>query len=123
MFALIVRVELPADPALPGVIDAGENEHFKLGGRFAQENSTCQWCGALMTETTDGVRWDKPCTHGQHILGHAEEWAIHDYEGFGALRLGEWESLERVAAKVAMLSGFGPPAKALVSPNVDLLPS
>lgn len=28
----------------------------------------------------------------------AEEFAIHDYEGFGPLHLGEWESLERVSA-------------------------
>jgi antirestriction protein len=28
----------------------------------------------------------------------AEEWAIHDYEGFGELRLSEWESFERVSA-------------------------
>jgi antirestriction protein len=28
----------------------------------------------------------------------AEEWAIHDYEGFGSLRLSEWESFDRVAA-------------------------
>ena len=27
----------------------------------------------------------------------AEEWAIHDYQGFYGLRLGEWESLERVS--------------------------
>ncbi len=27
----------------------------------------------------------------------AEEWAVHDYEGFGALRLSEYESLERIA--------------------------
>ena len=27
----------------------------------------------------------------------AEEWAIHDYEGFAPLRLGEYESLERIA--------------------------
>jgi antirestriction protein len=27
----------------------------------------------------------------------AEEWAIHDYEGFGELRLGEYESLRKVA--------------------------
>jgi antirestriction protein len=27
----------------------------------------------------------------------AEEWAIHDYEGFGPLRLGEYEPIERVA--------------------------
>ena len=31
----------------------------------------------------------------------AEEWAIHDYEGFGELRLSEWESFERVAAIAA----------------------
>src|SRR5262245_43781545 len=36
--ALIVNVELPDGPALPGVIDCGENEHFRLGGRFAQES-------------------------------------------------------------------------------------
>jgi antirestriction protein len=28
----------------------------------------------------------------------AEEWAIHDYEGFGPLRISEWESFQRVAA-------------------------
>jgi antirestriction protein len=27
---------------------------------------------------------------------HAEEWAIHDYEGFGPLALDEWESIEQV---------------------------
>lgn len=29
--------------------------------------------------------------------GPAEEWAIHDYEGFYDLKLSEWESFERVA--------------------------
>lgn len=37
----------------------------------------------------------------------AEEWAIHDYEGFGALRLSEWESMERVAAIAASISEHG----------------
>jgi antirestriction protein len=37
----------------------------------------------------------------------AEEWAIHDYEGFGALRLSEWESLERVAAIASGISKHG----------------
>ena len=32
-------------------------------------------------------------------------------------------SEERTAAKLETLSGFGPPAETLVSPNVDLLPS
>jgi len=31
----------------------------------------------------------------------AEEWAIHDYEGFGSLRLGEYESFERIATIAA----------------------
>jgi antirestriction protein len=31
---------------------------------------------------------------------HAEEWAIHDFEGFNGLHLGEWENLEHVS-KVA----------------------
>lgn len=34
----------------------------------------------------------------------AEEWAIHDYEGFGSLRLGEYESLERVASIASGIS-------------------
>jgi antirestriction protein len=37
----------------------------------------------------------------------AEEWAIHDYEGFGSLRLGEYESLERVAAIASGISEHG----------------
>jgi antirestriction protein len=37
----------------------------------------------------------------------AEEWAIHDYEGFGDLRVSEWESFERVAAIAAGMSEHG----------------
>jgi len=37
----------------------------------------------------------------------AEEWAIHDFEGFGELRLGEYESLERVAAIAAGIAEHG----------------
>lgn len=37
----------------------------------------------------------------------AEEWAIHDYEGFGSLRLGEYESLERVASIASGISEHG----------------
>ena len=52
--------------------------------------------------------------HGavQHMLAAspepgAEEWAIHDYEGFGELRLSEWESFERVAAIAAGIAEHG----------------
>jgi antirestriction protein len=37
----------------------------------------------------------------------ADEWAIHDYEGFGELRLREWESFERVSAIAAGIAEHG----------------
>jgi antirestriction protein len=37
----------------------------------------------------------------------AEEWAIHDFEGFAPLRLSEWESFERVAAIAAGIAEHG----------------
>ncbi len=37
----------------------------------------------------------------------AEEWAIHDYEGFGALRLSEWESFERISAIATGIAEHG----------------
>jgi antirestriction protein len=37
----------------------------------------------------------------------AEEWAIHDYEGFGDIHLDEYESFDRVAALVAALAEHG----------------
>lgn len=37
----------------------------------------------------------------------AEEWAIHDYEGFHGIRLGEWESFERVAELATLLEEYG----------------
>ncbi|MFJ8699487.1 antirestriction protein ArdA [Streptomyces ardesiacus] len=39
----------------------------------------------------------------------AEEWAIHDYEGFYGISLSEWESFERVSA-IAKLLKEHPPA-------------
>jgi antirestriction protein len=38
----------------------------------------------------------------------AEEWAIHDYEGFGSLRLSEWESFERVSDIASGIALHGP---------------
>ena len=38
----------------------------------------------------------------------AEEWAIHDYEGFGPLRLEEYESLETVSGIALGLAEHGP---------------
>lgn len=45
----------------------------------------------------------------------AEEWAIHDYEGFGELRLSEWESFERVSAIAEGIAKHGPAFTAWLS--------
>jgi antirestriction protein len=37
----------------------------------------------------------------------AEEWAIHDYEGFGELSLSEWESFEHVSAIAVGIAKHG----------------
>jgi antirestriction protein len=37
----------------------------------------------------------------------AEEWAIHDHEGFQGIRLSEWETFERVAELAEMLTEHG----------------
>jgi len=38
----------------------------------------------------------------------AEEWAIHDYEGFGPLRLGEYEDLATIAKVGRGIAEYGP---------------
>jgi antirestriction protein len=40
-------------------------------------------------------------------IANAEEWAIHDYEGFCGLRLAEYESIEKVAEMAAMIQEHG----------------
>ena len=40
-------------------------------------------------------------------IANAEEWAIHDYEGFCGLRLSEYESIEKVAEMAAMIGEHG----------------
>lgn len=39
----------------------------------------------------------------------AEEWAIHDYEGFSSISLGEWPSLERVSTLAKLIAEHGEP--------------
>ena len=45
----------------------------------------------------------------------AEEWAIHDYEDFGDLRLSEFEDIENVSRVAKLIEEHGPLVSALVS--------
>lgn len=37
----------------------------------------------------------------------ADEWAVHDFEGFGGIDLGEWPDIERVSALAKLISEHG----------------
>src|SRR5690606_22279700 len=48
-------------------------------------------------------------------MQEAEEWAIHDVEGFGEAQVREYEPLERVASMAALVREHGKLASALIS--------
>lgn len=54
-----------------------------------------QWIDA--TQGADAIYQAIRKTLQASPMPSAEEWAIHDYEGFGSVRLSEWEAIERVA--------------------------
>lgn len=47
-------------------------------------------------------------------IAGAEEWAIHDYEGFGSARIEEYTGLERVSALAAFIAEHGEVGAALL---------
>jgi antirestriction protein len=50
----------------------------------------------------------------------AEEWAIHDYEGFHGLSLREFESLEYVAEAATLIKEHGPVFASLLDRSADI---
>lgn len=48
-------------------------------------------------------------------IPEAEEWAIHDYEGFGSLRLHEWEAIEQIAQLADFITQQGELGYALLA--------
>jgi antirestriction protein len=42
-------------------------------------------------------------------IPRAEEWAIHDYEGFEGMTLSEYESIEDVVRNANLIKGYGEP--------------
>ena len=53
--------------------------------------------------------------HGEGTVPSAEEWAIHDYDGFGSINMGEHPDLEQVAAIAHNISEHGDAFIAFVS--------
>jgi antirestriction protein len=60
----------------------------------------------VMQEAIDSMLAESPTQRDGE--GIAEEWAIHDYQGFGGLRLGEYEALSTIARIAAGIDVHGP---------------
>ncbi|MCB8911077.1 antirestriction protein ArdA [Rhodococcus rhodochrous] len=62
----------------------------------------------LMTDIQTMVL-DKSPTAAKDPFTVAEEWAIHDYEGFGGFRIGEYEDLQALIDFAEMIDAHGQP--------------
>ena len=65
-----------------------------------------QWIDADQDE--DVIHEEIQAMLAESPIPRAEEWAIHDYEGFEGLRLDEYESIERVAQLGQLIAEHGP---------------
>ena len=68
----------------------------KLHGRWINANQDADNIHAKITEMFK--RSPEP---------FAEEWAVHDFEGFGEIDLGEWPSIERVSVLAGLIKDHG----------------
>jgi len=80
----------------------------KLSGEWVELNGDFDENQERLQETVSRVLAKSP-------VPGAEEIAIHDFEGFGELRLGEYEDLEKVARIAALIDEHGEVFGALVS--------
>lgn len=67
------------------------------------------------TQGTDGIYQDIHDMLAESPIENAEEWALHDYSGFGNIALYEFESIERVANIADFIIEHGELGAALLS--------
>lgn len=72
-----------------------------------------RWIDA--TQTAEAIQAEIAAMLDQSVEPIAEDWAIHDYEGFGEAGLSEFEPIERVAEFARLIDVHGPVFAALVS--------
>lgn len=66
-------------------------------------------------QDADAIMTDVQAMLADSPIDNAEEWAIHDFEGFGQLRLDESEDLENVSRLAAFVKEHGRKGEALLS--------
>jgi antirestriction protein len=64
-----------------------------------------QWIDA--NQKTDAIHADISAVLKSSPEPFAEEWAVHDYEGFGEIHLSEWPDLARVSALAHLIEDHG----------------
>lgn len=72
-------------------------------------------CWIEANQPVEDIREEIARMLAQSSESPAEEWAIHDYENFGTLRLSEFEDLEQLAEVARLMSEHGPLFAELVS--------
>ena len=65
-----------------------------------------RWIDA--TQGVDAVQEEVNAMLAESREAVAEEWAIHNYDEFAGVRLGEWEDLARICELAAALVAHGP---------------
>lgn len=77
--------------------------------KFPNVQATCPQCDGDGREALTGTIENNPCDYcnGSGKVPSAEEWAIHDFEGFEGIKLGEYESFETVAALAELIAEHG----------------
>lgn len=71
-------------------------------------------------QDADGIAADIAAMLAESPTPHAEEWAIHDYEGFGPVRIGEHVPVEQIATLAAGIDEHGPAFAAWVNNVGDI---
>lgn len=73
--------------------------------RFPNVSIPCPVCADSVV--IEGDTKDCEICNGRGEVPSAEEWAIHDYEGFAGIKLSEWESFTTVSTLAALIEEHG----------------
>ena len=77
-----------------------------------------RWIDA--TQGEDHIQERIQAMLARSLMPDAEEWAIHDYEGFEGVSISEYESIQTVAELAAFIEEYGPVAAKLIEHCGDL---
>lgn len=101
------RARVHVEPKTKGLRKMGNEIRIYAACLAAYNNGILhgKWVNAL--QSTDDIISDVQKMLKQSPIPNAEEWAIHDYEGFNGLSLSEYEGFEAVTRKADFIEEHG----------------